>query len=93
MGRTERAVDHGRRRRIGLRGLGSLLRRREAYVIVAERLHADHTTVPILAKVKTGTGRYWGLHPGRKAGWRHPSSGDRLDGLVQLARNSASGQP
>jgi transposase len=31
----------------------------EAYVLAAERLHADDTTVPILAKGKTDTGRIW----------------------------------
>lgn len=31
----------------------------EAYVLAAERLHGDDTTVPILAKGKTDTGRIW----------------------------------
>ena len=31
----------------------------EAYVLTAERLHGDDTTVPILAKGKTVTGRIW----------------------------------
>ena len=31
----------------------------EAHVLGAERLHGDDTTVPILAKVKTITGRIW----------------------------------
>jgi transposase len=31
----------------------------EAYVLAAERLHGDDTTVPILAKGKTDTGRVW----------------------------------
>jgi transposase len=31
----------------------------EAHVLAAERLHADDTTVPILAKGKTVTGRIW----------------------------------
>jgi transposase len=31
----------------------------EAHVLAAERLHADDTTVPILAKGKTDTGRIW----------------------------------
>jgi transposase len=31
----------------------------EAHVLAAERLHADDTTVPILAKGKTTTGRIW----------------------------------
>jgi hypothetical protein len=31
----------------------------EAHVLAAERLHGDDTTVPILAKGKTDTGRIW----------------------------------
>ena len=31
----------------------------EAHVLTAERLHGDDTTVPILAKGKTDTGRIW----------------------------------
>jgi transposase len=31
----------------------------EAHVMTAERLHGDDTTVPVLAKGKTGTGRCW----------------------------------
>jgi transposase len=31
----------------------------EAHVLSAERLHGDDTTVPILAKGKTATGRIW----------------------------------
>lgn len=31
----------------------------EAHVMAAERLHGDDTTVPVLAKVKTDTGRLW----------------------------------
>src|ERR1700739_4354435 len=36
-----------------------LLRLVEAHVMAAERLHADDTTVPLLAKGKTDTGRCW----------------------------------
>ncbi|BBF92048.1 IS66 family transposase [Blastochloris tepida] len=39
--------------------LAPLLRRLEAHVMAAERLHADDTTVPVLAKGKTDTGRCW----------------------------------
>src|SRR5215203_2612883 len=39
--------------------LASLLRRVEAHVFAAERLHGDDTTVPVLAKGKTDTGRCW----------------------------------
>jgi transposase len=31
----------------------------EAHVVLAERIHADDTTVPVLAKGKTRTGRLW----------------------------------
>jgi transposase len=36
-----------------------LFKRLEAYVLSAERLHGDDTTVPVLAKGKTDTGRMW----------------------------------
>lgn len=39
--------------------LAPLHRLIEAHVLAAERLHADDTTVPILAKGKTVTGRIW----------------------------------
>lgn len=39
--------------------LEPLLRRVEAHVLAAERLHGDDTTVPVLAKGKTTTGRCW----------------------------------
>jgi transposase len=36
-----------------------LFKRIEAHVLAAERLHGDDTTVPVLAKGKTDTGRSW----------------------------------
>ncbi len=39
--------------------LAPLLRRIEAHVFAAARLHGDDTTVPVLAKGKTDTGRCW----------------------------------
>jgi transposase len=39
--------------------LEPVLRRIEAHVFAAERLHGDDTTVPVLAKGKTATGRCW----------------------------------
>jgi transposase len=39
--------------------LSPLLNRIEAHVFAAERLHGDDTTVPVLAKGKTNTGRCW----------------------------------
>jgi transposase len=41
---------------LALRPLYALI---EAHVLSAKRLHGDDTTVPILAKVKTETGRVW----------------------------------
>jgi transposase len=43
----------------GCAALEPLLRRVEAHVSAAERLHGDDTTVPVLAKGKTHTGRCW----------------------------------
>ncbi|MDB5409456.1 MAG: transposase [Rhodospirillales bacterium] len=39
--------------------LEPLIRRIEAHVFAAERLHGDDTTVPVLAKGRTDTGRLW----------------------------------
>jgi transposase len=39
--------------------LEPILRRIESHVMAAERLHGDDTTVPVLAKGKTDTGRCW----------------------------------
>jgi transposase len=39
--------------------LEPLLRRLQTHVLAAERLHGDDTTVPVLAKRKTVTGRCW----------------------------------
>ena len=43
----------------GCAALEPLLKRAEAHVFAAERLHGDDTTVPVLAKGKTVTGRCW----------------------------------
>ena len=43
----------------GCAALEPLLKRVEAHVFAAERLHGDDTTVPVLAKGKTITGRCW----------------------------------
>jgi transposase len=43
----------------GCAALEPLLRRLEAHVFAAERLHGDDTTVPVLAKGQTITGRCW----------------------------------
>jgi len=39
--------------------LAPLFKRIEAHTLAAERLHGDDTTVPVLAKGKTDTGRCW----------------------------------
>jgi len=39
--------------------LAPLIKRIETHVFAAERLHGDDTTVPVLAKGKTDTGRCW----------------------------------
>lgn len=39
--------------------LAPLFKRLEDYVLSAERLHRDDTTVPVLAKGKTDGGRIW----------------------------------
>lgn len=39
--------------------LEPVLKRIEAHVLAAERVHGDDTTVPVLAKGKTDTGRCW----------------------------------
>ncbi|MGX5806095.1 IS66 family transposase [Bradyrhizobium sp. Arg314] len=49
------------------------------HVMAAERLHADDTTVPILAKSKTDTGWIWTLR------WRRSAGG----ALLRLARPAA----
>ena len=51
-------VDHGGRLS-AMGGVRPLHRLVEAHVLAAERLHGDDTTVPILAKGKTDTGRIW----------------------------------
>ncbi|HEY5798271.1 MAG TPA: IS66 family transposase [Bosea sp. (in: a-proteobacteria)] len=43
----------------GCAALDPILRRIEAHVMAADRLHGDDTTVPVLAKGKTDTGRCW----------------------------------
>ena len=43
----------------GCAALDPLLRRLERHVFEAERVHGDDTTVPVLAKGKTITGRCW----------------------------------
>src|SRR5579864_1363689 len=43
----------------GCVALNPVLRLVEAHVMAAERLHGDDTTVPVLAKGKTDTGRCW----------------------------------
>jgi len=46
------------------------------HVLSAQRIHADDTTVPVLAKLKTVTDL--GLCPRRPAIWRHRATGRGL---------------
>jgi transposase len=39
--------------------LGPIIEAIRTHVMSAERIHADDTTVPVLAKLKTVTGRIW----------------------------------
>ena len=43
----------------GAAALQPIFKRIEAHVLAADRLHGDDTTVPVLAKGKTDTGRLW----------------------------------
>jgi transposase len=51
--------------------LKPLLTLMETHVMAAERLHGDDTTVPVLAKGRTDTGRIWVYVRDRSAGRRH----------------------
>jgi transposase len=55
----------------------------------AERIHADDTTVPVLAKLKTVTDRIWTYVRDDQAVWRKRPAG----GLVLLLRNRAGEHP
>ena len=69
--------------------LAPLLRRLEAHVFAAERLHGDDTTVPVLAKGKTDTGRCWVyVRDDRPFGGPGPAGGDVL--LLARSRRRAS---
>jgi transposase len=58
---------------LALRPLYALI---EAHVLAAERLHGDDTTVPILAKGKTETGRAWTyVRDDRPFGGKDPPAG------------------
>ena len=69
--------------------LEPLLRRIEAHVFAAERLHGDDTTVPVLAKGKTDTGRCWVyVRDDRPFGGTGAAGGDVL--LLARPRRRAS---
>jgi transposase len=64
--------------------LTPLFKRLEAYVLSAERLHGDDTTVPVLAKGKTDTGRIWAyVRDDKPFGGPAPAGG----GVLLLARS------
>ena len=58
-GGRSRRVDPGRSRRCRRCRLAPLYELIRSHVLAAERLHGDDTTVPVLAKGKTITGRLW----------------------------------
>jgi transposase len=69
--------------------LTPLLRRVEAHVFAAERLHGDDTTVPVLAKGKTDTGRCWVyVRDDRPFGGRDPPAA-----MFYYSRDRAGGHP
>ena len=69
--------------------LAPLIRRIEAHVFAAERLHGDDTTVPVLAKGKTDTGRCWVyVRDDRPFGGPASAGGDVL--LLARSRRRAS---
>ena len=70
--------------------LDPLRRLVEAHVMAAERLHGDDTTLPVLAKGKTDTGRLWSATMSRSAalGRRLRSSTTRAIGAASTRRPS-----
>jgi transposase len=69
--------------------LQPLYRLIEAHVLAAERLHGDDTTVPILAKGKTVTGRIWTyVRDDRPFGSRAPPAA-----LYYASRDRTGGHP
>src|SRR6202051_2673616 len=69
--------------------LTPLFKRLETYVLSAERLHGDDTTVPVLAKGKTDTGRIWVYVRDDK-----PFGGQAPPGAVfYYSRDRAGGHP
>src|SRR5262245_27200842 len=76
--------------------LEPLLKRIEAHVFTAERLHGDDTTVPVLAKGKTVTGRCWVyVRDDRPFGGRAPPAVRRQHndetGMTRLCRSPPPG--
>src|ERR1700687_3277042 len=69
--------------------LAPLLRRIEGHVFAAERLHGDDTTVPVLAKGKTDTGRCWVyVRDDRPFGGQDPPAA-----MFYYSRDRAGGHP
>ena len=69
------------------------VKRLEAYVLSADRLHGDDTRVPVLAKGKTDTGRNLGLREGRQAVWRARAAGGGVLLLARPGRQASPGAP
>ncbi len=72
--------------------LDPLLRRLEAHAMAAGRLHADDTTVPVLAKGQTDTGDA-GSTCGTTALWRDGSAGSDVLLLAQTQGRASAGAP
>ena len=62
----------------------------ETYALSAERLHGDDTTVPVLAKGKTDTGRIW-VCARRQAFWRAGPAGGCVLLLARSRRGASPG--
>ena len=71
--------------------LDPLRRLVEAHVMAAERLHGDDTTVPVLAKGKTDTGRLLDLRPRRPALRRRRAAGGDLLLLARSPGRASAG--
>jgi transposase len=70
-------------------GLDPVIQALRSYVLSAERIHADDTTVPVLAKLKTVTGRIWTyVRDDRPFGGKDPPAA-----MFYYSRNRAGDHP
>jgi transposase len=74
--------------------LEPLFKRLEAHVLAAERLHGDDTTVPVLAKSKTDTGRLWTyVRDDRPFGGPHVDGTGPPAAVFYYSRDRGGGHP